>query len=151
MEIVVNEWLLEYLRPDAQISDKTAAIQFLNAFLKKQDKMVIKRKSPFANKLCDYLHRFGWDDCSRKRFSDLYNLVFLDSDKTIIADESDLRDLPKDIVAKTPADDIYLVELWYSNQERVVLTTDTKLKEKLKDVIGLKICLLPEFLQQYLA
>lgn len=151
MEIIVNEWLLEYFRPDAQASDKARAAQFLNAFREKPDKMVIKRESAFTRKLYDYMGGFGWDVCSRKRFSDLHKLVFLDSDKTIIADEGDLQDLPEDIAAKTPADDIYLIELWYSNQERIVLTTDAKLKERFKDVPNLKICLLGEFLQEYLA
>jgi len=149
MEIVVNEWLLEYLRPDAQKSDRITAIQFLNALVQKCDKMVIKRNSPFADKLCCYMYRFGWDDCSRKRFSDLHKRVFLDPDETIIADESDIKELPKEIADKTPGDDRYLVELWYSKQDRIVLTTDTKLKDKLKDVPGLKICLLQEFLKEY--
>jgi hypothetical protein len=107
--------------------------------------MVIKRKSPFANKLCAYVHS-SW-----RQFSSLHKLVFLDSDRTIIADESDLQELPKDIAAKTPEDDKYLVELWYSKQDRVVLTTDGKLKDRLKDVPGLKIYLLGEFLPGYIA
>jgi hypothetical protein len=151
MEIIVNEWLLEYLRPDAPITDRDAAVQFVKTLVRKCDKMVIKRKSPFANKLYAYMYSFGWDACSRKRFSDLHKLVFLDSDKTIIADDSDLQDLPEDISAKTPTDDKYLIELWYVKQDRIVLTTDAKLKEKLKDVPDLKICLLVEFLQQYIA
>jgi hypothetical protein len=150
MEIIINEWLLEYLRPDATKTDRVAAIQFVNALVRRCDKMVIKRKSPFANKLCAYVYSFGWDACSRKRFSDLYKLVFLDSDKTIIADESDLQDLPEDIAAKTPEDDKYLIELWYSNQDRIVLTTDAKLRDKLKDIPSLKICLIQEFLKEYL-
>jgi hypothetical protein len=145
MEIVVNEWLLEYLRPDAPNAHREAAVQFINALVRKCDKMVIKRKSPFADKLCAYVHR-SW-----KQFSSLHKLVFIDSDRTIIADESDLEDLPKDIAAKTPEDDKYLVELWYSKQDRIVLTTDTKLKDKLKDVPGLKIYLLGEFLPGYIA
>ena len=44
MEIIVNEWLLDYLRPDAQESERTAAKRFLNALVSKCDKMVIKSK-----------------------------------------------------------------------------------------------------------
>jgi len=149
MEIVVNEWLLDYLRPDAQESDRMAAGQFVIALMKSSDKIVIKNPSPFVNKFYDYMSRFGWDARSRKQFSDLYKLVFLDPDRTIIADESDLQDLPKDIAAKTPTEDKYLIELWCLKQERIVLTTDARLKEKLKDIPNLKICLLEEFLQEY--
>ena len=87
----------------------------------------------------------------KESFSKLHHILFRDADRTIIADEGDLQALPDDIVAKTPDDDKYLVELWYSKQDRMILTTDTRLKDKLKDVPDLKICLLQEFLQEYLA
>jgi hypothetical protein len=151
MEIVVNEWLLDYLRPDAQVPDKTAAIQFLNAFLKKQDKMVIRRNSPFVAKFHRFMKQFGEDTRFKENFSKLHQILFRNDDKTIIAYDSDLQTLPEDIAAKTPADDVYLIELWYSKQDRIVLTTDNPLKAKLKDTPGLKICLLQEFLQEYLA
>jgi rRNA-processing protein FCF1 len=150
MEIIVNEWLLEYLRPDAQESNRVAAIQFLNAFVKKGDKIVIKRNSRFIEKFHDYSKRSEQFVNLKPLFSMLH-LLFRDSDKTVIVYDDELLELPDDIATKTPADDVYLIELWYSNQERIVLTTDAKLKERLKDVPNLKICLLGEFLQQYLA
>lgn len=151
MEIIVNEWLLEYLRPDAQEPDKTAVRQFLNAFLKKQDKIVIKRNSPFVDKFHRFMKQFGGNTGFKENFSKLHQILFRNADKTIIAYDRDLQELPDDIAAKTPPDDKYLIELWYSNQDRIVLTTDVRLKEKLKEVPNLKIHLFPEFLQQYLA
>lgn len=150
MEIIVNEWLLDYLCPNAQESERTAAIQFLNAFVKKCDKIVIKSNSPFVDKFYDYSKRSEQDINSKRRFSMLHKLLFRDADKTIIAYDSDLQALPDDIATKTPGDDKYLIELWYSNQGRIVLTTDAKLRDKLKDIPGLKICLLQEFLREYL-
>ena len=149
MEIVVNEWLLEYLRPDAQASDRADALKFINAVVQKQYKIVIKRKSPFTDKFYDYSKRSEQDINSNQRFKILH-LLFRDADKTMIADDSDLQVLPEDINAKTPEDDKYLIELWYQNQDRIVLTTDTRLKDELKDVPGLKIYLLWEFLKEYL-
>jgi len=150
MEIIVNEWLLEYLRPDAQESERLAAFRFVNALVKKCDKMVIKRNSPFVAKFYRFWKQVESDTNFKQPFSKLHQLVFRDTDKTIIVDESDLQDLPEDIAAKTPEDDKYLIELWYSNQGRIVLTTDAKLRDKLKDIPGLKICLLQEFLREYL-
>jgi len=149
MEIIINEWLLNYLRPDAQESDRRAAMQFLNVFVKKCDKIVIKRNSRFVDKFYDYSKRSEQFVNSKPLFSMLH-LLFRDADKTIIAYDRDLQVLPEDIDAKTPEDDKYLIELWYSNQDRIVLTTDAKLRDKLKDIPGLKICLLPEFLKEYL-
>lgn len=150
MEIIVNEWLLEYLRPDAQESKRTAAIQFLDAFDKKYDKIVIKRKSRFLEKFYDYSKWSEQFVYSKPLFSRLH-LLFRNADKTIIAYDNELQVLPDDIEAETPTKDKYLIELWYSKQERIVLTTDARLKEKLKDIPNLKICLLEEFLQVYLA
>lgn len=151
MEIIVNEWLLEYLRPNAQESDKSAAIQFVNAWVRKCDKIVVKKNSPFVKKFHSFMKQFGCDTSFKKRFSKLHRLLFLNPDKTIIADDTDLKGLPQEIAAKAPVDDIYLIELWYSNQERIILTTDARLKEKLNDVPDLNIRLLEEFLQEYLA
>ena len=148
MEIIVNEWLLEYLRPDAHESDRAAAIKFLNAFGQKSDKMIIKRVSPFTKKFYDYSKR-AEQFVNAKPFFSMLHLLFRDADKTVIADESELQELPQDIAEKTPCDDRYLIELWYADQNRVVLTTDTKLKDKLKDVPGLRISLLEEFLPNY--
>ena len=150
MEIVVNEWLLHYLCPDAQESDRMTAVRFVNILVRKCDKMVIKRNSPFVVKFYRFMKQFESDTSSKQRFSKLNRLLFLDSDRTIIADESELKELPKEIADKTPPDDKYLIELWYAKQDRIVLTTDTKLKDKLKDIPGLKICLLQEFLEEYL-
>jgi hypothetical protein len=149
MEIVINEWLLEYLRPDAQESDKRQAVHFLNVFLRKRDMLVVKRSSPFVDKFYRFMKQFGSNTAFKKNFSKLNNILFRDADKTIIVDENDLRNLPDDITDKTPVDDLYLIELWYAKKERIVLTTDVRLKEKLKDVSGLNICLLSEFLQDY--
>jgi hypothetical protein len=151
MEIVVNEWLLEYLRPDAPKTEREAAVQFVNAMVRKCDKMVIKMSSPFVGKFRSFMKQFGWDINFKARFSKLHQLLFRNLDKTIIVDGTDLDALPDDILAKTPDDDRYLIELWYSKQNRIVVTTDTKLKDNLKDITALKIYLLEEFLQEYLA
>ncbi len=148
MEIVVNEWLLEYLRPDAQESDRATVIQFLNVFVQKCDKLVIKRESRFTRKFYDYSKR-SEQFVNTKPFFSMLHRLFRDADRTVIADDSDLQELPGDIAKKTPCDDKYLIELWYAKQDRMVLTTDAKLKDKLKDVPGLRISLLEEFLPNY--
>jgi len=149
MEIVVNEWLLEYLRPDAQESDKIDAIKFLNIFLKKRDRLVIKISSPFVDKFHRFMKQFGSDTGFKKNFSKLHQILFRDADRTAIAYESELQAIPEDIATLIPPDDKYLVELWCANKDRIILTTDSKLKDKLKCVPGLNICLLPDFLKEY--
>lgn len=151
MEIVVNEWLLEYLRPDASIDEKGLVSQFLNAVVKKCDKIVIRRPSPFLSKYYRFMKEFGRDTAFKTRFTKLNQLLFHNSDKTTIIDDSDVKPLPREIEEKVPTDDRYLVELAYSSTDRIIVTTDSRLKEELQKKSVLKVYLLEEFLKDYLS
>lgn len=149
MEIVVNEWLLHYLCPDAEECDTNLAFQFIKAWMKGCYKVVIKRQSPFTKKLYRFMKESeSHSDFIKKRFRKL-NLLFRDWDKTIIVEQYDINDLPQELEAKTPLEDKYLVELAYSKSGRIIVTTDIKLKEKLQDEVDLNVYLLEEFLQNY--
>lgn len=150
MEIVVNEWLLDYLCPGSEKSEKELAIKFINAWEQGCDKVVIRRPSRFLEKFYQYWQKFGRDTDIKKRFRKL-ELLFYDSDKTIIADDTDVKKLPEGLEAKTPLDDKYLIELAYSKRDRLIVTTDVRLKDNLQDETNLKIYLLQEFLQNYSA
>jgi predicted nucleic acid-binding protein len=151
MEIVVNEWLLDYMCPDSEDSDKIKTFKFVNAWVKKCDKVVIRRTSPFTSKFYRHMKKFGWNTDFKKHFSRLNHLLFYNSDKTIIVEEADIKKLPKEIEEKTPLDDKYLIELAYSSRDKIIVTTDQRLKEKLHDDVDLKIYLLDEFLGEYLS
>ena len=149
MEIVVNEWLLNYLCPNAKECDTNLAFQFIKAWMKGCDKVVIRRQSYFTKKLYRFMKESeSHSDFIKKRFVRLFKFL-LDSDRTIVADECDIDNLPQELEAKTPPKDKYLVELAYSKSGRIIVTTDTKLKDKLQDEVDLKIYLLEEFLQNY--
>ena len=150
MEIVVNEWLPEYLRPDADASETELVDKFVKAWLEKCDKVVIRRNSPFTSKFCAYMGQSGSYLAYRKRFELLFHFFF-DSDRTVIVDECDIKDLPQDLAKIVPDDDRYLVELWYSVTGSVIVTTDAKLKDKLIEYeSSIKIYLLKEFLLTYI-
>jgi len=148
MEIIVNEWLPEYLRPDADANNNDSADKFVKAWLDRCDKVVIRTNSPFASKFYTYMNKSGGYPACKKRFEVLFHL-FLDSERTVKVDECDIKELP-DVLAKiVPDDDMYLIELWYANKDRIILTTDSKLKDRLKNVPDLNICLLSDFLKEY--
>ena len=151
MQIVVNEWLLDYMCPNTDPRKTFMAIQFVNAVVKKCDKIVVGRATPFVSKFYHYMKSFGWDTDFKKRFSKLNQLLFRNSDKTMVVDEADIEKLPKEIEEKAPPDDKYLIGLGYSSQDRIIVTTDQRLKEKFQDDVGLKIYLLEEFLESYLS
>lgn len=151
MEIVVNEWLLDYLRPDAQADETSLAIRFVNAWVEKCDKVVIRRTSPFTRKLYRYMDQCRGYQICLGRFRALNNL-FRDSDKTRMLDDCDISEIPENLAKIVPYDDKYLVELWYSVPGSIVITTDAKLKEKLLEHDpSAKIYLLEEFLISYVS
>jgi hypothetical protein len=80
----------------------------------------------------------------------LHDLLFRNSDKTILLDECDIKELPQGLAKIVPDDDKYLVELWYSVPGSVIVTTDAKLRDKLiEHDSSARIFLLEEFLQKY--
>lgn len=151
MEIVVNEWLLDYMCPNSDSNKTAIAIHFINAVVKKCDKIVTRRPSPFVSKFYRYMKEFGWDPRFKERYKKLNHLLFLNSDKVIIADNIDIEKLPKEVEKKIPNDDRYLIELAYSSEDKIIITTDKRLKEKLYDVDDLRVYLLEEFLVEYLS
>lgn len=150
MEIVVNEWLPEYLRPDADANETELADRFVKAWLDRCDKVVIRRNSPFASKFYTYMYKSGGYPAFRKRFEVLFHL-FLDSERTAIVDECNIKELSQDLAKIVPDDDKYLVELWYSVPGSVIVTTDAPLRNKLiEHDPPAKIYLLNEFLLTYI-
>ena len=148
MEIVVNEWLLEYLRPDARDCERNLAMRFINGWVSKCDRIVISPSNPFTQKFLNYFQQSNFDLPSYERFKTLH-FLFRDPGKTILVYEHEIEKLPPELEAKVPPDDKYLIELAYSKPDRVILTSDAKLKEQLRDEIDLKIYLVEEFLANY--
>lgn len=146
MEIVVNEWLLDYMCPNTDPEKMSIAIQFVNAVVRRCDKIVIGRATPFVSKFYHHMGSFGWDPDFKKRFSKLNQLLFYNSDKTIIIDDTSAKPVPKEIEEKTSQDDRYLIELAYSSADRVIVTTDQRLRDNLQGQFNLKIYLPDEFL-----
>lgn len=150
MEIVVNEWLPEYLRPDANANETELVDKFVKAWLDKCDRVVIRRNSPFTSKFYTYMYQSGRYLACRKRFEVLFHLFF-DSERTAIVDECNIKELPQDIAKIVPDDDKYLVELWHSVPGSVIVTTDTPLRNKLiEHDSSARIYLLKEFLLTYI-
>lgn len=150
MEIVVNEWLPEYLRSDADASETELVDKFVGAWLEKCDKVVIRKNSTFTSKFYTYMYQSGGYPACRKWFELLFHFFF-DSDRTVIVDEFDIKELPQDLAKVVPDDDRYLVELWYSVPSSVIVTTDAKLNGKLIEYqSSIKIYLLKEFLLTYI-
>jgi hypothetical protein len=86
MDIVVNEWLLHHLCPDANEGDTNLALEFIKRWMRGSDKLVIRRESPFTKKLYRLMKESEThSDFVKKRFVRLFK-SFFDSSKTIIVE-----------------------------------------------------------------
>ncbi|MBI1806290.1 MAG: hypothetical protein HYR76_04470 [Ignavibacteria bacterium] len=140
MDIVVDEWLLEYMIPGSKhfsISNK-----FLDELEKRADRIVIRIPSPFAQKL----YRFA--KYHEKRLTRFFKIMF-DENKVYRVTDEEIGGLPEHLVASVPSDDVYLVELLYHLNEKIFVTTDTTLKEILSKQEDVKAFLLEDFCRNY--
>ncbi len=148
MEIVVNEWLLDYMCPGTQQCKADLADQFVDAWESRCDKLLIRFHTPFFRKFHGYMERFHWSIASKRRLKRL-RFLFYNSNKTRIIDDNDVTPLSPEVQAKTHHKDIYLIELAYCSPDRIVITTDERLKESLKDEEDLTIYSPDEFLSEF--
>lgn len=149
MEFVVNEWLLDYIRPDESLKNRKKVGIFLGVLVQKKDKMVIRKQdSPFSEKLHRYMGQFGYDtEC--KKFFKAFKIYSRDSDVTVLIDDTDVKDVPGEVLNKVKSDDRYLIELAYSSLDKTIITTDRDLKQALQGISELKVILLDDFLKEY--
>ena len=154
MELVVNEWLPEYLRPSATEEQKSKLENFLNKFIERNDKLFIRANSPFLRKILRLSK--DYNNCisevnNVKRF---IKLIYLDSDGCVIVDDDEinLEDQTRDllIAGGNTESDIYLFESASITSDRIVITTDAKLKNHLLNDNNYKVEMLDDFLAFYL-
>ena len=148
MEIVPNEWLPEYLLPNAGKRERSIADRFVDGWDNAVYKVVLRYKSPLILKFLRYWQQSKTVLESAARFKRVH-LLIRDSGKTILVDESDVKQFPQEIQTRSHSKDKYLVELAYSGADRTIVTTDRDLKESLSKVCGVSVCLLEEFLRQH--
>lgn len=150
MEFVVNEWLLDSMCPNADAHRLKMTLQFLNNLVEKCDKVVIRDPSPFVSKFYSHYYNYKYDPECFGRFKKLFELLFINPNKTLIVSDAALGELPPEIERKVPHKDKYLVELAYYSNDKIIITTDNPLKEKLGNCLELKVYLFDEFIKEYL-
>jgi predicted nucleic acid-binding protein len=111
--------------------------------------MVIRRQdNPFFKKLYRYMKQFGYDtEC--KKFFKCFKKYFYDSNVTVLIDDTDVKDVPDEVLNKVKPDDRYLIELAYFSLDKTIITTDGDLKKDLQGISELKVILLDDFLKEY--
>ena len=148
MELVLNEWFLEYMAPESL--NVRLIWRLLDTIEAKGDQIVIKRRSPFTEKFyrLDKLYGNQGQPCRPvfRRFA----LLMRDDRRVRLLDNEEIQPLPEAVLELVDLEDRYLAEIAALTTECRIVTTDTKLKGKLDDKEGFRVTLLDEFLREYL-
>jgi hypothetical protein len=153
MEFVVNEWLPEYFRPNATKEEKRKLETFLTKFIENNDTIIVKRPSEFLRKLLRYAKDYQTIPQIYNNISKFISLVIRDSNRCRFVDEGEFT-LSGEIIDKLNEkgnyiSDIYLFEAASTTSEKLVITTDIKLKLHMENNGIFNLQLLDDFLINY--
>jgi len=84
MELVINEWLPEYFRPDAEKSEKEMLEKFLNRFFAKEDIIFVRSPSPFLQKILRFAKVYQANAKAYQSLSMFINLILYDSNDVFL-------------------------------------------------------------------
>ncbi len=154
MDLVVNEWLPEYFRPTASREEKLQLQAFLQRFIEKGDRIVVKEPSPFIYKIYRYANDFQKEYHIVKPIRDFIKLVLEDSNRCIRVWDNEVGELPDSVEDKLLVgnfgSDKYLFEAaTYILEVKLIVTTDARLKAHFEDEDWCTLDLLPDFLGGY--
>jgi len=156
MEFVVNEWLPEYLIPTATDEEMEKVNRFLQAFLNRGDMLVVRNPSAFLGKVHRFRKKYDYDNEAREKLKYLIAQILENADICKLVDEEEIE-LPE------PTNTLLLEEGTNYNSDRylfeaataieaedkIIVTTDVKLKEQMEDDPNFKVILLDDFLEDY--
>ncbi len=153
MELVVNEWLPEYFKPNASNGEKAKLEKFLNTFTERNDKIFVRRPSEFYRKIHRYKKDYQNNLKVNEQLGRFINYILINSDRCFIVDDGEFE-LPEVTVSKLSEpgnykSDTYLFEAASVTETKLIITTDEKLKSHMEDNGIFNVQLLDEFLANY--
>lgn len=154
MEFVVNEWLMEYLRPNASHAEKALAQKFLQRFMQREDdKIFVREPSAFLNKAFRYAKEYQNNTEIVQFYRRFIKEILINQNKCFIVTET--VDLPLTLLEKLNQpntnfnSDTYLFEAATFTKDKIIVTTDERLAHQMRDIEGIKVVLLSDFLKDY--
>src|ERR1017187_6477398 len=153
MEFVVNEWLPEYFKPDASNDKKQKLEKFLNRFLERNDKIYVRNPSEFLWKIHRFKKNYQYNIKTYTEIGKFINIILKDSERCYFVDDGkfELSEKTRNrlIEGGNKISDLYLFEAASATESKIILTTDTKLKDWMHNKDDCKIELLDDFLKTY--
>lgn len=152
LPFVLNEWIFHDLLGENGIQAQRETGLFVLALVESEDRIVVLRPSPWTAKAYHLMKATG---PLERIFSKLLHLqVLQDSERCNYLQESEVPVLPVEIEKDVPPDDLYLFRTLMGGNAKTLITTDTKLLERMSPVVqahGIEILLRDQFLHNYLS
>ena len=154
MELVVNEWLMEYLRPNASHAEKALAQQFLQRFMQREDdKIFVREPSAFLDKVFRYTKVYINNTEILQFYRQFIKQILLNQNKCCrVTENVDLNDALLEKLNQPNTNfnsDTYLFEAATFTKDKIIVTTDEKLAYQMRNIEAIKVVLLSDFLKDY--
>lgn len=138
MEIVINEWFLDWHRPDAHPENQHAVFKFIQWILQADCRLVILRNSPFTQKLNRYRKDFDFECKTRESLKLFFSQILVNPEKCRIIEDVPAISLEAEAILNRPVEppltnfesDRYLFESATTTEQKIIITTDQKLIER---------------------
>jgi hypothetical protein len=135
MEFVINEWFLEWHKPDATSEEHRKARVFTSWLLKSDHRIVVLKNSDFTLKLNAIRRNFSYHPMSGIQLKLFFSQIYMNTDKCRIVEVPPALTPEIEAILKRPIaspltnieSDRYLFESAESTEEKIIVTTDTKL------------------------
>ncbi len=154
MDLVVNEWLPEYFTPAASAEEKILLQIFLQRFIEKGDRIIVKEPSPFISKVLRYAKDFQKLHEVVTPIRDFIKIILEDSNRCVRVSDDEIKELPEAVTGKLNVgnygSDTYLFEAASCiDEEKIIVTTDVRLKVQFEEDNWCRLELLADFLESY--
>ncbi|MBL7797985.1 MAG: hypothetical protein JNJ90_15950 [Saprospiraceae bacterium] len=151
MELVVNEWFLDWHSPNASMEEQKHAGLFLKCLLENDHKLVLLRESPFMQKLHTYRKAFDFYIPARLSLKTFFSNILNNSDKCRIVENA--LPLPAELEDKLSqgnfSSDRYLFESAQETEQKIIVTTDQRLIAHIGQTDNFRLITFEDFFQNH--
>jgi len=152
MEFVINEWFLDWHRPDASAEDQQRARVFVAWLLQSDHKIVLLRQSPFTKKLNDYRRQFPYHPMCQQYLKIFFSQIFGDPDKCRILETAPTlsEEMETKLAVGNFGSDRYLFQSATDAAQKIIVTTDQRLIRHISLTDGFNLLSTDDFFRDYL-
>ena len=157
MEFVINEWFLEWHKPDATPEEQRKARAFTNWLIKSNHRIVLLRDCDFTRELNDIRRDFDYHPMSNVYLKLFFSQVIMNTERCRIVDEPPTLSSEIEAILQRPSEppltniesDRYLFESAETTTEKIIVKTDKKLMKHFEGNEQFQLMSVDDFFLQF--